>query len=177
MRARLDEYGFHDWTVVIRPNLSSNNTDPPTGWWNIRADSHYSIAELKRNVIHEVDTHVLRAVNGAQRPIGSSPSAPCRATCHRGRAGGPQRGADRYLNPQRTRIFAGRVVASYRAARASFARVYVELRDYRFNHNEAWTIAKRVKRGLANRLEGQLHQGSHVPLGPDPRRGVHPHRR
>jgi hypothetical protein len=149
MRTRIKEYGFDDWKVVVRSNLSSNNTDAANRVVNIRDDARYTIAELKRNVVHEVDTHVLRAVNGASQPfrIFSVGAIPSYMPTEEGLAVINEERM-RYIDPQRIRIFAGRAVASFRASRASFSRVYLELRDYRFSHDEAWTITKRVKRGL-----------------------------
>ncbi len=165
IRTRLAEYGFTDWKVIVRPNISAMNTDPANRIVNIRADSRYTIEELKRNVVHEVDTHVLRAVNGDHQDhrifaVGAIPSY---MTTEEGLAVINEERM-RYVDAERTRMFAARVVASARALQAGFAEVYAELRDYRFSHDEAWVITKRVKRGLGDTACSGGYVKDHVYL-------------
>src|SRR5205823_4533715 len=82
----------------------------------------------------------------------------------------------------RQRIFAGRVLASRRALTASFRRVFEELRDEGFDEQQAFSITKRVKRGLGDTsgpggyikdhiyLEGDLLVEQFVAQGGDVRR-------
>ena len=149
IQARFREYGISDWTVQAKANLSSTNTDPANRVVNVRADSPYSLEEMKRLVVHEVDTHVLRAANGALQPyrifgVGAMPSYLMTeeglAVINEERMG--------YVDMPRTRLFAGRVLAATRAIEAPFAEVYTEQRDHGFSHDEAFLTAKRVKRGI-----------------------------
>ena len=149
IQARFDQYGLKDWRVLARHNLSSTNTDSANRVVNVRADISYSLEEMKRLVVHEVDTHVLRSANGALQPfralaVGAAPSYLMTeeglAVINEERMG--------YVETERTRLFAGRVLASHRAATGSFSEVYTEQRDYGFGHDEAFLTTKRVKRGL-----------------------------
>jgi hypothetical protein len=149
--ARLKQYGINDWKVAAQPNLSATNTDSANRVISIRSDVRYTLEEIKRLVVHEVDTHVLRAANGySQRyrifAVGAVPSYLMTeeglAVVNEERMG--------YIDIPRTRIFAGRVLASSRAVDNPFHEVYGELRDYGFTHDEAWVTTKRVKRGLAD---------------------------
>jgi hypothetical protein len=151
IEARLKQYGIRDWTVHARPNLSSTNTDSANRVITVRADAPYSLEEMKRLVVHEVDTHVLRAANGASQPyrifaVGAVPSYLMTeeglAVINEERMG--------YIDTERTRIFAARVLAANRAQTSSFSDVYGELRDYGFGHDEAFMTTKRVKRGLSD---------------------------
>jgi hypothetical protein len=151
LRARIAQYGIVGWDVRIRSNISSTNTDPSNRLINLRDDLTYSMEGLKRLVVHEVDTHVLRAVNGYKQPylifaVGAVPSylmtEEGMAVVNEERMG--------YIDIPRTRAFAGRVVAAVRALGGPFHDVYQELRDYAFSHSEAFTMAKRVKRGLSD---------------------------
>jgi hypothetical protein len=151
VRARLKQYGLNDWQVNIRANLSGTNTDSANKAVNIRAEVRYTMEEMKRLVVHEVDTHVLRAANGYCQPyrifaVGAVPSYLMTeeglAVVNEERMG--------YIDAARTRAFSGRVVAALRALTRPFAEVYAELRDYGYTHDEAYTTTRRVKRGLGD---------------------------
>jgi hypothetical protein len=101
--------------------------------------------------VHEIDTHVLRSANGYAQPfrifaVGAVPSYLMTeeglAVVNEERMG--------YIDQPRTRMFAARVVAALAAQTQPFATIYAELRDYGFSHGEAFTITRRVKRGLTN---------------------------
>jgi hypothetical protein len=151
MEDRLRQYGLTDWKVVASPRLSAANTDSANRVINIRSEITYSMAEMKRNTVHEVDTHVLRAANGYGQPfrifaVGAVPSYLMTeeglAVLNEERMG--------YTDQRRNRTFAGRVLAARRAVDSAFADVYCELRDFGFSHEEAFTTTKRVKRGLGD---------------------------
>jgi hypothetical protein len=159
MRARLHEYGLHDWRVVTDDNISATNTDTATRTVHVRGDLRYSIEELKRNVVHEIDSHVLRSANGLGQPyrLLSLGAVPSYMLTEEGLAVINEERAH-YIDYPRTRIFAGRAIASMRALEAGFHEVFTELRDYRFSHDEAWFMARRVKRGLGD----TSHPGGYV---------------
>jgi len=154
LEARLAEYGLSNWSVQARPNLSSTNTDSANLVVNVRADMSYSLEEMKRLVVHEVDTHVLRAANGASQPyrifaVGAVPSYLMTeeglAVINEERMG--------YIDPPRTRTFAGRLIAALKSVRCSFSEVYRELCDLGFARDEAYVITRRAKRGLSDTTE------------------------
>lgn len=149
--ARLAQYGIREWTVQIRQNLSSTNTDSANKVINIRGDMPYSLEQMKRLVVHEVDTHVLRAVNGASQPyrIFSVGAVPSYLMTEEGLAVISEERMG-YIDLPRTRMFAARVIAATRAASGPFADVYAELLDHGLYPDEAFVTAKRVKRGLGD---------------------------
>jgi hypothetical protein len=149
LRARLKQYQLNEWRVEIRSNISGANTDSANRIVNIRNDLSYTMEEMKGLVVHEIDTHVLRAANGYCQPyrifaVGAVPSYLMTeeglAVVNEERMG--------YIDTARNRLFAGRVIASIRAVEGSFLDIYNEQRDHGFSHDEAYVIAKRVKRGL-----------------------------
>ena len=163
--SRLKQYRLNDWRVEIKPNISGTNTDPTNRLVNLRADLTYTMEEMKRLVVHEVDTHVLRAANGYNQPyrilaVGAVPSYLMTeeglAVVNEERMG--------YIDHARTRIFAARVVAAVSAATQPFATVYGELRDHGFGHNEAFAIVRRVKRGLSDTSRPGGYIKDHVYL-------------
>lgn len=149
MEARIREYGLTDWKVQAKPNLSASNTDSANRVVNVRGGTAYSLEEMKRLVVHEVDIHVLRSANGARQPyrlfaVGAVPSYLMTeeglAVINEERMG--------YVDVPRTRIFAGRLLASMHARTGSFAEVYAEQRDHGFSHDDAYNTTRRVKRGI-----------------------------
>jgi hypothetical protein len=151
LRARLKQYGLDDWKVVVKEGISATNTDPSNRLINVRGGLRYTMDELKRMVVHEVDTHVLRAANGYSQlyrifAVGAVPSYLMTeeglAVVNEERMG--------YIDEPRTRLFAGRLLAAVKAATGSFAEVYREQREYGFDHDTAYLTAKRVKRGLGD---------------------------
>ena len=152
--SRLRQYGLEDWRVEVKPNLSATNTDPTNRVVNLRADLQVSMEEMKRLVVHEIDTHVLRAANGYSQPyrifaVGAVPSYLMTeeglAVINEERMG--------YIDTARTRVFAARVVAAMAALTSSFRDIYAELRDLGFSHGESFTMTRRVKRGLCHTQE------------------------
>jgi hypothetical protein len=162
---RLRQYNLADWRVEVRTNLSATNTDPANRVVNLRADLTYSMEEMKRLVVHEVDTHVLRAANGYSQPyrifaVGAVPSYLMTeeglAVVNEERMG--------YIDHARTRMFAARVIAAHAAATQPFSIVYRELRDHGFAHDEAFVITRRVKRGLCDTAAPGGYIKDHVYL-------------
>jgi hypothetical protein len=162
---RLRQYGLHDWRVEVKPNLAATNTDPANRVINLRADLQASMEEMKRLVVHEIDTHVLRAANGYSQPyhifaVGAVPSYMMTeeglAVVNEERMG--------YIDVPRTRMFAARTIASMAALTQPFHLVYAEMRDYGFSHADAYNITRRVKRGLGHTAEPGGFVKDHVYL-------------
>jgi hypothetical protein len=163
--ARLRQYNLLDWRVEVKQNLSATNTDPANRLVNLRADLTYTMEEMKRLVVHEIDTHVLRAANGYCQPhrifaVGAVPSYLMTeeglAVVNEERMG--------YVDHPRTRMFAARVTAAMNARTMGFSAIYAELREQGFGHPEAFTIAKRVKRGLGDTAAPGGYIKDHVYL-------------
>ncbi len=148
---RLRQYGLLDWRVEVKSNISATNTDPANRVVNLRGDLSYTMEEMKRLVVHEVDTHVLRAANGYSQPfrlfaLGAVPSYLMTeeglAVVNEERMG--------YIDHSRTRAFAARVIAATSALTNSFSNIYTELLDLGFSHSDAYVTVRRVKRGLGD---------------------------
>jgi uncharacterized protein (TIGR02421 family) len=124
----------------------------------IRESRHYSHAELRALVCHEIGTHVLRNRNGLRQPF--------RALFYYGFPR-PRAGQASYLQTEeglavfteemegvlgtrRRRILAGRVLAVYRmdVEGVGFYDLFQSLvHDHRFERAEAYTICERAFRG------------------------------
>src|SRR5262249_27884342 len=113
---RLQEYHLPDWRVMVRAGISSTNTDSANRVLNIRADSAFSLEDMKRLIVHEIDTHVLRAANGFCQPfrifaVGAVPNyvntEEGLAVINEERMG--------YIDMNRSRTFAARLIAAVSA--------------------------------------------------------------
>lgn len=66
---RLNIYGI-DWNVILKSRMASRiSVEPNLQEIHINKNAKFSQRDLKRLLYHEVDTHVLRAVNGYKRGL------------------------------------------------------------------------------------------------------------
>src|SRR5262249_44821958 len=61
MEQALRRYGLEEWKVAVQPNITATNVDSPNRVINVRGDLRYSVTMAKRLIVHEIETHVLRA--------------------------------------------------------------------------------------------------------------------
>ena len=146
---RLKKYGF-DWSITITPNLSSSIAVDFENY-NIllnRNDS-FSLQDIKRFQVHEIDTHVLRAENGRRQPnrlfkIGFPNFIETEegfATYNEKRYG--------LLDNNTLKIYAGRVLGVNYALDHDFYSTFVYLNQF-FDKSESLKIVSRVKRGISD---------------------------
>jgi uncharacterized protein (TIGR02421 family) len=147
----LRQHGLTDWKVISRAHISSTNVESANRLVIVRADGLYSMTMMKRLVVHEIETHVLRAANGYLQPLrifgaavipGYLATEEGLALVNEERAG--------YVDNERLRLLAARVIASHLALLTSFREIYQRLRDYGLGEQDAWITVKRVKRGLGD---------------------------
>lgn len=147
----LRQHGLSDWKVIARPHISSTNVESANRTVIVRADGFYSMTMMKRLVVHEIETHVLRAANGYLQPLrifgaavipGYLATEEGLALVNEERAG--------YVDNERLRLLAARVIASHLALLTSFREIFQRLRDYGVSEQDAWITVKRVKRGLGD---------------------------
>jgi hypothetical protein len=147
----LRQYALTEWKVVARPHISSANVESANRLIVLRADAKYTMTQMKRLVVHEIETHVLRAANGYLQPLrifgaavipGYLATEEGLALVNEERAG--------YSDSDRQRVLAARVIASHLARLTSFREIYERLLGYGLSSGEAWITVKRVKRGLGD---------------------------
>lgn len=115
----------------------------------INPKRRFSDTDLKRLIVHEIGTHIIRAENGTHHRhklflIGFPHYLPTEeglAVYNEERAG--------LLSNNLLKTYAARVVAVDLALHSSFTMVYTALREF-FPPEDAFTLALRAKRGLAN---------------------------
>jgi uncharacterized protein (TIGR02421 family) len=159
MEQALRRYGLHEWTVLARPSISATNVESANRVINVRSDARYSMITAKRLIVHEVETHVLRAANGYRQPFGIFGAAliPGYLATEEGLALVNEERAG-YIDHPRLRVLAARVIASHLSRLNSFRQIYDELLAYDLDPEETWITVKRVKRGLGN----TVHPGGYI---------------
>jgi len=141
-----------NWEVVDDEIASKALVLPTRRKLVIKKDSNFSQREIKRFIVHEIYTHILRAEFGLMQPYkvfsvglaGYEETEEGLALYKEKRAG--------VLDNRSLRGYATRVLAVEKALNGSFREVFNFLNKY-FGKEKAWDVAVRVKRGLKDTKE------------------------
>jgi uncharacterized protein (TIGR02421 family) len=165
MEQEVRRYGLFDWKVRAVPGITSTNVESASRTVNIRTNVRYSMVDAKRLVVHEVQTHVLRAANGYLQPyrIFGAALLPGYLATEEGLALVNEERAG-YQDPERLRVLAARVMAAHLARSTSFRAIYEELVRYGVSSDDAWSTTTRAKRGLADTAQPGGFIKDHVYL-------------
>lgn len=149
---RLEHYGF-SWEIIITEQLSSSiAVDFDNTIIYINKNDKFSEKDLKRLVVHEIDTHVLRAENGRKQSFGIFKSGfPKHLETEEGLAAYNE-DINEVLDSQTIKLYAGRVLGVELCLNNSFYYSYKVLRKY-FSEKDTLKIVSRIKRGLINTKE------------------------
>ncbi len=146
---QLEKEGFH-WTIILKSPLSSKvAVAPDEKKIYINEDARFSENDIKRLLVHEIGTHVLRAENGSKQKYGIFKTGfPGSIETEEGLALYNER---KYgvLDKGILKIYAGRVLATSLCANNSFNYSFLELSKY-FSEEEAVRMVSRVKRGITD---------------------------
>lgn len=138
------------WKVTIKKRLTSNLfVNPTKKEINIKS-RNFSFKEIKTLLCHEIETHVLRSVNGYNQKykVLGNIGTPSYLETEEGLATVME---DLYHNNNETRLkfICARCIAAESAINNSFYKVFKEIKEkYNLGMNNAYVITKRVKRGL-----------------------------
>lgn len=151
LKSALDKYGCRGWTIVFNAEASSRvSVSAGAKRVTIRKNEYFDQVDADRLIKHEIETHVLRSVNGESQPL---------QVCA---IGLPhylmtEEGLAMYNESQITPIpqekfirVARQVLVSYYASNLGFAQTYALVREY---YRDNWTCFKSVlrsKRGLSD---------------------------
>lgn len=160
----LAQYGFAGWRVVLKPAVAKMNVSPSKRSIIIRGNAVFSEREARGLLVHEIGTHVLRAMNGYRQEylIFGSDAIPGYLATEEGLAVFNEK-RTKCLSVSRLRGFAGRVLAVAHALKGSFRDTYDALCAY-FTPKEAFLLAARAKRGIANTCAAGGFVKDHVYL-------------
>lgn len=146
LRLAFMKYGF-DWKIEQKDMVANAAVRQSERLLLIKKNARFSHEFLKRIIVHEIGTHVLRAENGASQPyLFFARGLPGYLMTEEGLAVYNEEQND-CLNNYILKVYAGRVLAVHLAMQSSFSEVYESLRRY-FTKNTAWRLTVRAKRGL-----------------------------
>ena len=149
-QAELNRYNLSDWKIKIKPMTAKVAVDVEKKTILIKENAIFSDEDLKRFLVHEIETHVFRTVNGFKQPFlifatafipGYLPTEEGLAVYNEIKAG--------LLTNHRLRIFTGRVLAVDYSLRLSFRDTYNKLLQF-FEPETAFQLTFRAKRGLSD---------------------------
>lgn len=154
----ITELGLDGWTAVEVPDTPARmSVSGAEQIVRIRAGELFTRAELNRLLVHEIGTHVFRAVNGSRQPIqllqfgllDYQSTEEGLAVFHESERG--------LLRPADLQKYALRLVIADRALQgASFADLLTILLDY-VAFDQAFDIAARAKRGFEDTAQPGCH--------------------
>jgi len=148
LRIAFVKYGFH-WDIEQKNMVANAAVRTEARQLLVRKNSRFSRNFLKRIIVHEIGTHIMRAENGWQQPyLFFSRGLPGYLMTEEGLAVYNEE-VNSCLNNYVLKIYAGRVLAVNAALECSFYDTYHLLRRY-FTKNTSWRLAVRAKRGLTD---------------------------
>jgi len=151
LRMAFVKYGF-PWEVQQKEMIAMAAVKTGARKLLIKKKSRFSRDFLKRIIVHEIGTHIMRSENGAQQPYRFfSRGLPGYLMTEEGLAVFNEEQHD-CLNNYVLKVYAGRVLAINSALRKPFCDTYRLLRKY-FTKNIAWRLTLRAKRGLGDTSE------------------------
>lgn len=146
----LEEYGLDEWKIKKVNGLGSSayvNVSEKTVL--LRRGQNFSDNYVKRLIVHEIGSHVLRAENGALQPLKIFYSGfPNYMATEEGLAVTNEQRMG-LLNNETLKKYAARVIATDMALSHSFAEIYTFMLKY-FGRTTAYKLAIRAKRGIAD---------------------------
>ncbi len=146
----LQQCGFHGWRFNISNDVHSTNVDPVNRLISINKKAKFSTMHIRKLQVHEIGTHVLRAVNGYEQEfkVFGAGILPGYLVTEEGLAAHHEKLVG-ILSASTLRMYAGRLIACALAQSMSFREVYDALREF-FSDKEAWSLTLRVKRGMGD---------------------------
>lgn len=144
----MKEYNLK-YTVIEKDMIVAANFDIAHKMMYINKNRRYSENEIRRLIVHEIKTHIIRSENGKkQRYKLFVIGFPNYLSTEEGLAVYNEERFG-FLNNGLLKRYAGRVVAVNMALKNSFSFIYNYLLDY-FGKEQAFTLATRAKRGLSD---------------------------
>ena len=150
LRAALASRGWAGWTVTFDPVMSARIlVDSPRRLMRLNPRARFRHADARGMVAHEIDVHVRRAWNGAKQPLNLfATGLPRNLATEEGLAVLAEEAVGAAM-PQASHSQARMARAVGAARTAGFRRLYEDLRA-QTGAAAAWTMAVRLKRGLAD---------------------------
>ncbi len=148
----LNKYEIDDWSILISNSLVAKaDTNESKKLLRIKRRK-YSLDEIKKLEVHEIETHILRAINGSQQKYSllGSLGMPGYLPTEEGLATIMEE-MNNVLSEQTLRFYCARIIAVDMALKKPFYDIFKVMHErYNFSKNNAYLITKRAKRGLTD---------------------------
>ncbi|MBI2147665.1 DUF1704 domain-containing protein [Candidatus Woesearchaeota archaeon] len=142
------KYGFH-WDIDERDMPARAYVSSHEKKLYLQRGACFSKAFVKKLIVHEVATHILRAENGAKQPYKIFSSGLAGYLMTEEGLAVYNEAANNVNTAKELKAYGGRVLAVHYALRGSFRETYRQLLQY-FPEDAAWQLTVRVKRGLGD---------------------------
>jgi uncharacterized protein (TIGR02421 family) len=145
--------GLEEWRVEVTKELNVRiSVQPARRLIRVRGDARFTHADVRRLLVHEIGTHVLRSVNGERQPLKL-------LSLGVGRYLLTEEGLASLLEREHgvqdlmtQRIYALRVLAVASSLRGSFHDAYAAISSY-VDPEQAFELVLRAKRGIGDTSE------------------------
>jgi len=179
LRGGLVKAGLTDWEVLVDPAMVAKmNVRSVEKQVRVRQGEFFASEDIQRLLVHEIGTHVFRAVNGEAQPLrllrmgfaGYMTTEEGMATFHEEHYG--------LKSNKDRRTYALRVLAAYLSLTQGFFEVFTYIAEFT-SRDEAFAIVQRAKRGFTDTgipgshvkdkvyLEGFLQVSAYLGKQPD----------
>ncbi len=152
LKACLHKYDIDNWDIRISNSLVAKAfVDQNNNLLRIKR-KRYSLDEIKRFEVHEIETHIIRALNGSKQKytLLGSLGLPGYLPTEEGLAIVMEE-MNNVLSEQTLRFYCARTIAVDLAMRKSFYKIFKIMHEkYNLSRNNAYIITKRAKRGLCD---------------------------
>lgn len=160
----LEELSLSNWTVTVNPVQSSKiSVVPEKKEVHINGNVMFSQNDLKRLIVHEIGTHVLRSENGSNQPYQIFSLDIGRFLSTEEGLAAVNEEQNNVLDRRTFKIYAARVLAVSEGMSKSFYEVVNILSEY-FTVEEAVYIVSRTKRGIRDTKEPSVFSKDYVYL-------------
>ena len=152
LTACFKKYEINDWGIRISNNSVARASTDENNSTLIIKRRKYSFDEIKRLEVHEIETHVLRAINGCKQKYSllGLIGVPNYLKTEEGLATIMEED-NNVLSEQTLRFYCARIIAVDMALKKSFYDIFKVLYErYNLSRNNAYIITKRAKRGLTD---------------------------
>ena len=139
-----------NWSVELNEKqLAKVIVHPGKKTIKINKNAKFSENDIKRLIIHELGTHVLRSQNGSYQPYKIFSKISEKNLYTEEGLATVNEDMENVLDIRTFRIYAGRVLAVHESLTKSFYEVFCKIKKY-FCFEDALYIVSRVKRGIEN---------------------------
>ncbi|MGI5521359.1 tyrosine/phenylalanine carboxypeptidase domain-containing protein [Micromonospora sp. CA-259024] len=161
----LAELGLDDWTIGHSEHMAARmSVVGRRREVRVKRGATFTGATVRRLIVHEIGTHVLRTANGLRQPLHLlAHGIPGYLGTEEGLAVWHEQQAD-MVDPDVMRRYALRVIACDTALRAGFRAVFDAVLPHT-TATEAFDLAVRVKRGLLDTSAPGGYIKDHIYLG------------